>query len=1216
MIETQKHNVIFSELIKRLDHTLVKFNSVKLGEKLFLAGISVIVLLNLSVLVEFFANGGKDFRSFLFFSSLAVSFVLFIGLSFKEILAFLKIKYSLTVFDIATLVGQKYESIKDRLLNSLDLFGKLMADLNNNSQKNIYGISPELVLADLDKTNTDTKNIDFNSIIDYSKIKKIIPVWLTLLLCTIGLNLIPNYHQALIRVLNYDKAYVPAIPFELYNDNQPEIFVDKGNSVKLEFRASGKAPNYINVLVETFQEDDNNSGNVSNKAEKPQVFKVKLINKNIYKFELSNIKEKYKVYAQTSWYDETVSTTKTTVLLSQVPEITGLNGVVRYPSYTKEKEDKLSINNADIIALKGSQVNLVVTTNNPIVKANLIFELNKSGQNKNNVKQESGEAESEEKVDTTKLVTVKTMEVTDKKAKIGFVVSQSGNYWVEVENAKKEKNLYPVKYSIVATQDDFPRVTLLQPETDLQVKDKLLIPIISQISDDYGFHSFKLFYRLIHSKYRENLPTKWLSLDIPIAKDELEQTVEYVWDLESLHLSPEDVYEYYLQVADNDVFAGYKEHKTNSFTIRMVSFEESLKLAENSTNSIKEKIETAKKKSEEVNKEMQELRKDLLSKKDQSNLSWEQQKKAEAIAKKQNEVENLLQQAQKEMEQATKQMQDNNVISEETLQKYVELQKLIKEVNSEEIRKMSETIDNMAKQLSPEEMRKAIEQANFNEEVLRQSIERTKKYLEKLKFEQKADAVQKLAENLAKRQDELMKKNDSQKENNQDLAKQQDNLKQDLANLEEQMKDLEKQSEQADNLPPESFKEAQQEFKPDELKQDMQEAKSSLQKNDNNSAKKSQSSAKKKLNNLAQKMNKLKQELQNKMAKEIERQFNKSINDIIQLSKAQEELNKKMQQMNPNSTRVNEGIKEQGNITNAMRNALENISKLAEQTVAIKNNTIEDILSAIQQMQQVQSGLQDRMIQPSLSKQKSAMAAMNSAAKSLQSSLKDMKQGGDGSCDNPGGSGEGGASGSGGSPMSSGSKAQQQMQQMLAQQKMIQEAMQKMQQGNSQGGESQGSSGGTKQPSQMTSQERAEYGRLQGEQGKALKSMEELAKEQEKYKSKDPVKSAQMKKAIDEMKEVMSDIKSGRIDNNTFKKQERILSRMLDLSRSENERDRETKREATEAKDVFKRAEGQAPTDEEKKRYIQELLKTLKFSYSTEYEKIISTYLNSLKQNF
>jgi hypothetical protein len=1235
-------NSIYNNLIDRLNQTINKFNITKFISSFLISLIVIILSINIFVLIEFFVNGSKEFRTSLFFTLLAISIISFVVLNFKSILSILKIKYSPNIKDISLQIGDKFPEIKDKLFNSIELYDNY---INKSIENSNFGISKDLILSDLDYTNNLTKNIDFNSIIDNSNTKKLLPILLFFVVFTAGLRLNNDYSSALVRLFNYSKSYIPKAPFQLVSINKNEIFVEKGNSVKLEYKATGLAPNYIEVVVESQNSNiitNNSNKDINENNSNQQTYKVKLSNKNSYKFELPNIKEKYKVFAKAVWYDEDIKTKETNILLTVIPEIVSLDGNVRFPSYANQPEIKLSIDNADIIALRGSNTNISVSSNFEITKAKLIFEkrndLAESSDVASDENDENNENNENEIIKAIKKISDKNdkkdsvaqnlketqMSVSGKKANISFPVKESGNYWIEIENNQGRKNLYPVKYSILALEDEYPNIILNEPTKDLNVKDNLSVPIIVNIADDYGFKSLSLYYRLIESKYDE--PSgEWEKLDITLENKDNNMTVYYVWNLKLLNITPEDKFEYYLEVADNDAFSGYKKAVTKTLNVRMVSFEETLEIAEKSQEAIQKQIETALKKSEEVRKEIQELRKDLINSKNQQELSWEQKKKAEAIAKKQEEIQKSIEQTEKDLEKSIEQMKENNVLSEETLQKYMELQELLKEVNNAEMQKMAQKMQDMMKKMSPEEMQKAIESAKFDEEMFKKSIERTKKYLEKLKLEQKTDAVKKFAEELAKRQDELMKKADENKKSdskeneskeNQELAKEQNDLKKDIEGLEKQMEDLEKQMEKADKAGEETFKEAEEEFDPEEMKKEMEEAKQNLQKNDKKSAKKNQKKAKDKLDKLADKMQKMKQELQNKMQKEIERQFNKNINDLVQLSKEQEQLNKKTQSMSNNSNNMNSAIEDQGKITQAMRNALENTAKLAEQTMAIQSETIEDMLGAIQKMEQAQQELQDRRSSNGAKSQKEAMSGVNSAAKSMQASLKDMKNGGDGSCDNPGGSGEGSSGSGGGKGMPMGSGVGQKMQQMMAQQKMVQEAMQKMMQGQQQGqgqsGEGQ-QSGKGKSPSQMSAEEKAEYGRLKGEQGKALKSMEELAKEQEKFKSKDPVKNDQMRKALEEMKEVMSDINSGNVDKNTFKKQERILSKLLEISKSENERDKEEKREANEGKNYMQKFNGDILSEEDKEKVIQDLLKSLKFGYSKDYEKIIKRYLNNLK---
>ncbi len=1237
------NKVQYNNLIKRLENILNNYNLFDLYKSLSLSLLIILLVANVFIIIEYIANGGVEFRTNLFFGLIISISALLLGLNFKNVLKLLKIKYSIDIYEIAKLVGELNNDIKDKLLNSIQLF-KEYNNSNDNSNPNNkdYGISEDLVIAHLEDTYQRTSHIDFNQIIDKSKLKRIIPIFFFLTIITFASFFVDGYNSAFERLTNYNKSYIPSSPFEIINNNKDLVYVDKGSSVRLEFKSNGLSPNFIYVVAYN-DNNDNNEKNIrkdNNSVKQSQIYKAKLINKNTYKFELSNVKENQRIYAYSNWYGEKLKTTETNVKLTEIPEIVELNGAVNFPAYTQSSSIKLDLNNANIAALRGSSTNINITTNYPIVKASLIMEQNKDLQNltdiyddlyNNQGKANSNNGNLEEKksnskmnlIDTTNIIKTIPMVIATKnqnsiQASVNFKIEKSCNYWIKVENSQGRQNLYPVKYSILAQEDSYPNISLIEPSKDLNIKENLSINIITDIDDDYGFKHLKLFYRLVESKYGDPFE-KYESIDLPLEKNKTNQKVYFVWNLKLLSITPEDKYEYYIEVADNDSYAGYKKSTTNKYFVRMVSFEEALEISEINQKSLEKTIQETLNKTEELKKDIQELKKELLKNIDDRELTYDQKKKAESISKKQQEIQKNIQETEKKINESIEQMDENQVISEETLQKYMELQELLKEINNKELKKMTEQMQNMMKQMSPEEMKKALENAKFDEEMFKQSIERTKKYLEKLKLEQKVDAIQKLAEELAKRQDDLMEQTEKAKDekSNKELSNKQDKLKDDIKSLEKQMDDLKKQLENADKITEDAFKEADENFKPEEMKSEMEKAKENIDQNNKKAAKQNQKNAKKKLDQLAQQMNKMKQELQNKLSKEIERQFNKSINDVIQLSKQQEKLNKDTQKMSSNSNSLNDAISEQGRITSALKNAFENTTKLAEQSMSMGSESIENMLKAINEMEKAQESLQDRRNSEGSKSQKQAMSSLNTAAKTLQESLKALQQEGNGSCENPGGSGEGSSGSSGGQGKPQGGGMSQKMQDMMAQQKMVQEAMQKMmQEGNQEGqgqGEGKGKSGAGKSFGQMSSQEKAEYGRLKGEQGKALKSMEELTKEQEKFKSTDPVKNNQMKQALEEMKDVMSDINSGNVDENTFKKQEKILSKMLEISRSENERDKEQKREAKSGKDYRQSFEEIIKDKEKMNEILKDLLKSYNLGYTKEYEKVIKLYMENLK---
>jgi hypothetical protein len=117
------------------------------------------------------------------------------------------------------------------------------------------------------------------------------------------------------------------------------------------------------------------------------------------------------------------------------------------------------------------------------------------------------------------------------------------------------------------------------------------------------------------------------------------------------------------------------------------------------------------------------------------------------------------------------------------------------------------------------------------------------------------------------------------------------------------------------------------------------------------------------------------------------------------------------------------------------------------------------------------------------------------------------------------------------------------------------------------GGQQQSINEGTKNLGGMAGKDPAELGRLAAEQGMVRKSLEQLAKE--------AAQSGELKKllgdlnrAAQEMREVQTDLAGGSVSGETLRRQDRILSRLLDAQRSAQERDFDKERKAAAGKDV------------------------------------------------
>jgi hypothetical protein len=229
----------------------------------------------------------------------------------------------------------------------------------------------------------------------------------------------------------------------------------------------------------------------------------------------------------------------------------------------------------------------------------------------------------------------------------------------------------------------------------------------------------------------------------------------------------------------------------------------------------------------------------------------------------------------------------------------------------------------------------------------------------------------------------------------------------------------------------------------------------------------------------------------------------------------------------------------------------------------------------------------DRNGMQAMQSQSSAMKAMNGAASKMGSAMAQMMQGE--------GAGQGGNGQMPGQGEGRGMSPFQRLQQLADQQQSINNGM------NSIG-----------QSGQMSQQQRAEMGRLAGQQGRALKSLQEI-EEQKKNANGQKQPLGDLNRIAKDMEEVMSDMQTGNITADTRLRQERILSRLLDASRSMNERDYEKNRESTSGKDVDKRSP--AEIDLQRQQVMsRSAIEQLRQGYTADYENIIRQYFEALQR--
>ncbi len=1157
---------IYKTLISKINSARRKELSYEFGVGLLHTFIFLMVSVLLASFAESLLNGDTAIRT-VFAGMIFIGTITFFGLtSFAPFAQIIGLFSTDSIEKTALRIGEKYNDIKDKLSNALQLYPVI------NSKKSYSGTLADAAFEEISNEVIERR---FDVIVNRKKLKNAFLRFLVALVLFVlsfslySFKLMPAFD----RLLNFNTSFLPPVPYTLTVEPMKQTVI-KGEPVVVKIVSTGDYPEFIRLKIKEIQQ------------EKYDEIKLYPDDKGYYNYKIPSVKKDLQFFGEADWLSTTITTEIGLINVTVKPIIRSLSGELHYPRYTGLRPRIFNEQSADISALRGTIAKLSLNSNVTLDSAQVLFiPVKRSPYSISDTLSIIEEPE-------TKYIPLNT---NGSNAEGKFTISESGKYYLRIFDKSGNENSNPIEYSVVALNDNFPSIKLIQPQTDVQLGEDAILPIKVEISDDFGFKSLKLYYKLTYSPYsKPDLDYK--QVNIPLVGEDLARAVPYVWDLSTINISPEDRYEFFLEIADNDIISGPKTARTGIVNLRLPSLSEMYSQLDNEQKKIEKDLKEVLNEAQELKKEIEDLKNDLRKNFDKKELNWEEKKRAQDIFKKQEEIGNKVSEISENLQKTTQKMQENNLLSPETMQKYLELQQMLRQLDSPLLKQMQERMSEAMKNMTPEQMKQAMEQFEFNDEQFRRSIERTMKVLKRMKAEQMADALTKQSEEMAQKQEELNKElnntNPSDKKALEDLAKKQDKLNKDFENLSKQTDELENLMEEiGDNMPMDMMEQAKSELNKQETSEAMKNASQQMQQGQKSKASKNQKKAGENMKKFSQKMQQMREQMQQEITEEAIRKMQKAVSDLLNLSKNQEYLKQMSQSADYNSQQIPNLSRDQADIQEALMNVANSLMELSDKSLAVTPEMAKEIGDALREMQKAQQNYENRNPMQASKEQSAAMSSMNNAAMQMQNMLSAMQGGG--SCPNPGGAGSG-QQGSGGASFS------QRMQQLAAQQQMINQSMQQMMQ------QGQGS---------MSMEQRAEIGRLTDKQGKASKSLDELSKEQKEFGGEERKTLGDLEKIKKEMQEVLNDMQSGNIDDETLKKQDRILSRLLDATKSIHDRDYEKKRESASGKEYQLTSPDNLPEYENIEESFRDMIKSLKLGYQKDYELLILRYFESLKNS-
>ncbi|MBI2620226.1 MAG: hypothetical protein HYW57_09105 [Ignavibacteriales bacterium] len=1057
-------------------------------------------------------------RTVLVLGGIAFSAVAFIWLVLRPLLRLAGVLRPPTDSELARLVGRFLPSVRDRLLNLLQLHEEA-------SRGTLY--SPELIDASFEDLSGVIQPLDFRQAVDWTPVRRArLVAGASVLIALVTAALVPlSFTDAVRRLVLFHQDFIPPprFSFQVSPGNQ-EVLKGQTVAIMVKVIAAEDSPIGDEPLWLRWQPEG------QTEFEERKLLADSL---GFFATALENLKNNTDYFAQY----QNVESEHYTLLVRDRPVIRSLQVRLDHPAYSQLPPKIQDEFVGDVTALTGTAVSISGSSSKELSHGLLVFHEGKP----------------------VPLV------VRGTRFSTRFVLKTEGSYHIELRDLEDVTNFEPVSYRLTAVPDAVPSITILRPGRNLDVAGASSLPMLFQIKDDFGFSRMRLGHRLARSRYEPvaNAPS-YLDIDLPSSPSAVAE-IPYLWDLSSLHLAPEDVVDYFAEVFDNDRVGGPKQSRTPLYTLRLPSLEEVFTDLDREHRQTTEQLTKTLQAARDLKDRIESISQDLKKNKP---VDWQRQKQMEETAQKYRELQSKLDDARRQLDAIVEQMQQQKVLSTETLEKYLELQQLFEQLDSAELQKALREMQQALQALNKQQLQQALQQVTFSEERFRESIERTLDLLKRIQIEQKLDELNKRAQELTRLQQELReegRQTEGNAERQEELARRQEDLAQKLDRLEEAAEDVQNRMEEFfTEMPERELQEANRQLREKHLGERMRQASRQLRQSQSAQAQQAQQGVQQDLQQFSDQLGAIQMQMLQQQQQFVVNELRRAISDLLELSKREEALKEQSRKAPSNSPQLRQNAQEQIRVIQDLGNIISALQELSKRSFAVTPAMGRAIGEALARMQNSMTALETRTGAAASQEQAAAMSALNQAAMQVQGALQSLLQSG----------------GQGGGLMG-------QLQSLAGQQLDL----------------------------NLRTQTLQDAARLAVEQEALRKSLEQLNNE---------ARAAQEQQRIlgdldviaKEMQEVVRNLEQNEVNPETIRKQERILSRLLDAARSTRERDFEKKRKSETGTQIVRRSPGEldAAALEGRNRLREDLLKALEQGYSKDYQELIRKYFEELQK--
>lgn len=1058
----------------------------------------------------------------------------------------------------ATIVGRHFPEISDKLLNILQL---KLQPYNNESR--------DLIEASINQKASQIVVVPITTAIDFSKNRRFLPYLLPLLLVGVFILVAaPNiFKDASTRLLQPTKTFEKPAPF-VFKINSLPLHVVRNTDYVLKVSAEGNA-----LPAEMFVQMGN------------EKIPMQTTGKSQFEYTFRNVTENvnFRLYAA-GFYSQSY-----TLQLLQKPALKTFKVEIDYPSYTgKKNETRSSLGDMTLPA-------------GTVVRWAFLTEFT------DQVTMRMGDGAPAMLPKTGNLFGAQYRFLNDTTYTLGLLNKQAG-----VADS--------FRYAVQVIPDQYPVIQMQQYKDSIAGKQ---IVLTGTAGDDYGVERVLFNYDISDAS---NKPLGHKSIPLKITPGALTAFQEY-FDIESLNLQAGQKLSYYIEAWDNDAVHGSKATRSEVMTYQQYDN----KQIDSAINANSQQINSSLSNSSTRTHELQSDYKDMQSKMLQSeNTDWEQQQSLQEMEKKQQQLKDLVDNIKKRLDEE-KEQTDKKQFSDELKDKQQDMQQQVDNL-SKEMKEQMEKLKELMQQLNKENTVQTMQQLEEENKLFNMDLQRVQELMKQMELQMRLEDMANKMDELAQKERDLKGKTDDNKKDGKELSKEQEGIKKEMDKaMQEDMKQLEKLNS--------DMKQQQQNLdapkgKGSDAQKNMQQSSEQLQQNQNSKASQEEKQAIQNLENMAAAMREQANSMDMEQIDMDIRAVRQILTNLIRLSFDQEDLMKSVLKTSTTSPQYLVNQQEQNRLHSnsyMIRDSLFSLSKkLSKLSVSVNKETTQlerNMAAAVDK-------LENRQVNDAAAREQYVMTHTNNLALMLNEMLANLlqmqgqqqqKQPGNGSCNKPGG-------------MKPKPGAGKQLSDIITKQQQLGNAMQQMQdaiakrQGQQQGekpgdkpgqkpGDKPGQQGqagknGNKQgQGQSQSGANGEYGNaeqlaLMAEQQAAIRR--QLQELNSLLKSKGIGNSKELQDIQQQMDKTETDLVNRRFNSEFRKRQQEILTRLLETEKAIRQQEEDDKRSSKSAEDISR------PIPPELQKYIQdrqqllELYKTVPPQLKPYYRTMVEQYFQMI----